>query len=298
MKSSRTAFVRLQADKPAGGYILLSVQQLCLLWWLYRARHLQLLDLRVWYAAHEMVARRCQIAPDHVPEYTPHELHGLVGGRGGDRLRAALRRLDHLGLLTFTPHTLTFATSLTALRHLDDMSGFTAMLASIPNPHRRVPMPRRTVRLIAGGLRPAVIATILGTCLRCLYYHPRHAKPVASGGWVTCSWIAEVFHVHLRNVKAARTHLTTLGWLLPCPTPQHVQNRWGRYTQVSLTWERAHTDTAALAAVRDTAPAAATPEGPTVDVAAPEGPPPQLPPGSLPPAQHTRLRRTRKDWCL
>jgi hypothetical protein len=86
-----------------------------------------------------------------------------------------------------------------------------------------------------------MIATMLGHLLRCLYYHTRPHRCV-SGGWCKLSWIAEVFRINLRNVKAARRHLAALGWLQILPVPQYTLNRWGSYVQVSLTWERAARD--------------------------------------------------------
>src|SRR5712691_9104982 len=77
-----TPYPKLKVKKPHGGFRFLLVHQLCLVWWTYRSRLIQLMDLRVWFAAQEMVARRCQLAPDQVPDYTPTELHGLVGGVG------------------------------------------------------------------------------------------------------------------------------------------------------------------------------------------------------------------------
>jgi hypothetical protein len=106
------------ARKPVGGFIFLTVQQLCLLWWAYRTRLIQLRDFRIWFAAQEMAARRCQMDPGQVPTYTPGELHGLVGGVGGEHLRTSLRRLDALGLLIWTSTTLTFATSPADLRQV------------------------------------------------------------------------------------------------------------------------------------------------------------------------------------
>ena len=91
-----TAYPKVKARKPVGGFLFLTVEQLCLLWWAYRARLIQLMDFRVWFGAQEMKARRCQLPPDQVPEYTPTELHGLVGGGGGEHLRASLRRLETL----------------------------------------------------------------------------------------------------------------------------------------------------------------------------------------------------------
>jgi len=91
-----TTYPQLKATKPTGGFVFLTVQQLCLIWWAYRTRLIQLMDFRVWFAAHEMVARRCKLEPDQVPDYTSKELHGLVAGSGGEHLRASLRRLHTL----------------------------------------------------------------------------------------------------------------------------------------------------------------------------------------------------------
>ena len=247
-------YPKLKAKKPHGGFRLLIVQQLCLVWWAYRSRRIQLMDLRVWFAAQEMVARRCQLAPDQMPHYTPEELHGLVGGVGGEHLRASLRRLEALGLCTWSSTKLTFATSPTDLRDVQDLSDFHTMYEAIPNHSRHVPVPRQAVRLIAGGCRPTVIATILGHLIRCLYYRDRRC---ISGGWCKASWIAEVFRVDLRTIKAARKHLVAIGWLQMLDTPQILRNRWGTYTLISLSWTRAALEQAAENSAAP--PAAASP---------------------------------------
>jgi len=239
-----TPYLKLKAKKPHGGFRFLTVTQLCLLWWSYRSRLIQLLDFRVWFAAQEMVARRCQLASDQVPEYTPQELHGLVGGVGGEHLRASLRRLEAMGLLTWSRTTLTFATSPAHLHGVHDLSGFHTMLEAVPNHARRVPVPRQAVRLIAGGLKASVIATMLGHLIRCLYYRDHRCL---SGGWCKASWIAEVFRVDLRTIKAARKHLAAIGWLQLLDTPQTLCNRWGTYALISLSWTRAAMDSAAPA---------------------------------------------------
>jgi hypothetical protein len=233
---STTKYVKLKAKKPIGGFVFLSVQQLCLVWWAYRIRLIQLRDFRVWFAAHEMVARRCQLDPGHVPEYTLKELHRLVGGVGGEHLRASIRRLEAVGLLTWSSTQLTFATSATALRGVYDLSDLHTVYNAIPNHRRRVPVPRQAIRLIAGGCRATVIATMLGHLMRCLYYHNHRC---ISGGWCKASWIADVFRLDLRNIKAARKHLVTIGWLQVRDTPQTLCNRWGSYILVNLSWTRA-----------------------------------------------------------
>jgi hypothetical protein len=77
---------------------------------------------------------------------------------------------------------------------------------------------------------------MLGYLFRCLYYHEHRC---VSGGWCKISWIAKVFCMDQRNIKAARKHLVTIGWLCLCDTPQAVCNRWGIYGQVNLSWTRA-----------------------------------------------------------
>ena len=228
-----TNYLKLKAKKPEGGFIFLTVQQICLLWWSYRARHIQLMDFRVWFAAQEMVARRCQLDHGQEPEYTRKELHGLVGGEGGEHLRTSIRRLEAIGLLAWSSKKLTFARSAADLLGVHDVADFRTMHNAVVNLYRRVPVPRQTVRLIAGGCRATVIATMLGHLLRCLYYREQRCL---SGGWCKASWIAEVFGIHLRSVKAARKYLVEIGWLRTFHTSQRVGNRWGTYTLISLAW--------------------------------------------------------------
>ena len=239
-----TVYPKVRARKPLGGFIFLTVTQLCLLWWAYRTRSIQLRDFRVWFAAQEMVARRCQIDSGQTPDYTSQELHGLVGGGGGEHLRASIHRLETLGLLTWSRTKLTFATSITDLRGHHDLIGFHTMYAVVPNHGRHVPVPRQAIRLIAGGCRATVIATMLGHMIRCLYYRDHRC---ISGGWCKASWIAEVFRMDLRNIKAARKHLVTIGWLRLCDTPQPLCNRWGTYALISLSWTRTARERAAEA---------------------------------------------------
>jgi hypothetical protein len=233
---STTKYLKPKAKKPIGGFVFLTVQQLCLVWWAYRIRLIHLRDFRVWFAAQEMGARRCQLDPGQVPEYTLQELHRLVGGVGGEHLRASLRRLEAVGLLTWSSTKLTFATSFTALRSVHDLLDLHTMYNAIANNRRRVPVPRQAIRLIAGGCRATVIATMLGHLMRCLYYRNHHC---ISGGWCKASWIADVFRLDLRNIKAARKHLVTIGLLQTLDTPQSLCNHWGNYILLNLSWTRA-----------------------------------------------------------
>src|SRR5207249_4427399 len=105
-----------------------------------------------------------------------------------------------------------------------NLADFHTMYNAIPNHRRHVPVPRQAIRLIAGGCRATVIATMLGHLLRCLYYRDRRC---ISGGWCKASWIADVFRVDLRNVKAARKHLVSIGWIEILDTPPALCNRLG-----------------------------------------------------------------------
>jgi hypothetical protein len=73
----------LRARKPFGGFFFVTVTQLSMVWWAYRRGHIQLKDLRVWFGALELVARRCGLKDEREACYTTKELRKLVAGRGG-----------------------------------------------------------------------------------------------------------------------------------------------------------------------------------------------------------------------
>ena len=217
--------------KPVGGFLFLTVTQLAMVWWAYQQRFIHLKDLRVWFAAHELVARRCQLNDTHQPHYGYEELRRLVAGRGGEG--ASVRRLETLGLLTWNTSQIAFALTPADLR-VSDLASLHQMLARIQNHPRKVPVPRRVVRFIAAPSKRCMIATILGHLIRCLYYR---AGECVSGGFCKASWIAEVFSVDVRNVKASRKFLAEGLDLLQCiPMPQSLLNRFGPRVFINLAW--------------------------------------------------------------
>ena len=122
---------------------------------------------RVWFAAWEMRARRCR-RPSPLPRrFSLDELQRLTG-LSPKRLKASLRRLEAAGLLAWSESAIAFPVSVEGVP-LADRDGFRDFLNRIPNRRRLVPVPRRILRLLAGGCRPAMIATILGHLFRCLY---------------------------------------------------------------------------------------------------------------------------------
>ncbi len=223
------------ARKPAGGYCFINATALVATYTAYRQNIIRLFDLRVWLACHELRARRCALGKGQRPRYTAEELHGLVGGVGGEHLRKSVRRLEGAGLLVWqeTGLDLTVDTSKQPEWFWQLLE---VKLTLVQNTRRRVPVPRRVLRMLAMGTTRAKAATVLGHLLRGLYY--RNGQCVA-GGTCKASWVAAVFDVDLRNIKAARKQLVDLGWLVLQPTPQGRLNRWGVSFTINLDWSSA-----------------------------------------------------------
>src|SRR5262249_40779513 len=131
---------REEKKRPEGGYCLISVGAMLECWKAYRHGPIEYRDLRVWFAAHELAARRCRLAKGRTASYRLEELAGLVGGAGGEHFRLSLRRLEASGLLSWKGSGITF-------RKLEGADR---------KDRRLVPVPRRTVRFLAGCSRPAL----------------------------------------------------------------------------------------------------------------------------------------------
>jgi hypothetical protein len=219
--------------KPEGGYQLIPAVHLALAWWAYHENLIRLADLRVWFAAWEMRARRCR-RPSPLPRrFGLAELARLTG-LAPSRLRPAIRRLEAARLLCWSEAAIGFPAAAEAMATLGG-DAFGRFFEAIPNHDRRVPVPRRILRLLAAGCRPALIATILGHLLRCLYLKGGRFQDL---GRVKASWIAAAFGVGLRRVKQARRELVAMGWLIPLPSPQRAMNRWGALVRIDLGWSR------------------------------------------------------------
>ena len=170
--------------KPEGGFAFFSVMQLIMAWTALREGKISLRELRIYFALAEMKSRRCGARDDVPPEFAPLELRFLVGGEGGER--EAVRKLIAVGLLREVSKTsIEFATDPSELRFLPET--LDATLDLISHPDRRVPVPRRIIRLIASGARRTLIATILGHLIRCLFYKRGECHPK---GCCKASWIA------------------------------------------------------------------------------------------------------------
>jgi hypothetical protein len=164
-------------------------------------------------------------------KFEGEELRRLIGGARERHVRLSLRRLASRGLLAWSSESISFPVA------FDDVlrTSLDSMLAAITNNLRRVPVPRRILRLLAGEASRAVAATVLAHLLRCLYFRNRGCNP---SGACKASWAARVFRVDSRNIKAARKKLIEIGWLVPQSAPQWRLNRYGAAMSVNLEWGR------------------------------------------------------------
>lgn len=216
----------------AGGYVLVPTAELCAAWSLYRAKRIRLIDLRTWLACRELVARR-RFAGGHKVRFTHEELHRLVGGVGGEHIRGSVRRLEAARLLHWSETAIRFGGDPDAPDAVRDQ--IRSMVQQFSPARKFVPVPRRLLRLLAGGSRRAVIATLLAHLARCLFIRGGEAR---ASGFCKASWVAAVFGVAERNVKDARAHLVALGVLVSNDVPQWRMNRFGKGVSLNVGWSR------------------------------------------------------------
>ena len=222
--------------EPRGGYEAISVTQLAMVWWAYQSGLITKLALRAYFGCWELETRRRLSAGKYQPGLAG--LRKLVGGSaeaGQGGLRPVLNRLLELGLLrSCSKAGISFASSPEEIRH-EDRSGLDAMLGEMQGITRKVPVPRRIIRRLAGGLSKARTAVVIAHLIRCLFY--RKAEGVNPVGCCKASWIARVFGVTERSVYDARTYLALeLGWLIPQDNSQRILNRDGLWVSVNLDW--------------------------------------------------------------
>jgi hypothetical protein len=236
-----------------GGFVLVSLATLMAVWRACQSRPLGIGDFRAWLACREMVARRCLAEEDRVPAFAFAELANLLGV-SRKRARASIRRLVDAGLLEWSEFAIRFPE-----QPLPDNP---TLHDSIGGGRGSLAIPRRTLRFLAQNAGRALIATAIGVLLRCL---SRRKEGWDARGRIKASWIAAVFGVSLRQIKAARRELIDLGWIEPEDSDQWALNRWGRTFRINLEWT------------------CARPEGSTA------GSRPATPPCPSPPAQGSTL---------
>ncbi len=218
----------------AGGFVLVPLGSLVAAWRSCRRRPLGPGDFRAWLACHEMLARRARPGIDRAPGYGEAELAGLLG-ISPRRARGSARRLVGAGLLLWSGADIGFPGHAIAPAGPADE----ALADSIGSARGALAIPRRLLRLLARGARPALIATALGALLRCL---SRRKAGFDGRGRFKASWVARAFGVDKRAVKAARAELVDLRWLAAEGSGQAAMNRWGPAYRIDLAWARPGAD--------------------------------------------------------
>ena len=238
-------FTATYQQEIAGRYRRITTHQIIMMWWLYRAGHITLRQLRIIFAAHEMAEQRSYTPADdrRKPLYRREEILHLVGGRGSkSAARAISRDVQHLGSLgvaMISDHSITFADSIEQI-HVDDVSGFWEMFQQIKNSRRKVPVPRRTLRALAGGFRRSETGYMLMALIRSVFWH-KDQEAYRIDGRMKLSELATTFMLDRKSVSSARTHLIELGWLIPYTnTPQQMINRFGVHDVINVDWEPAN----------------------------------------------------------
>jgi hypothetical protein len=208
----------ITAEKPQGGFVLVREDAIYTAWAALCDAKIQLRDFRIWLASFEVLERRLGLAADRKPTFTEFEFRKLIGGVGREHFRTSVRRLERAGLGRWREHAI-------------DLPGSRSNRGSAGG--RLVPIPRSILRYLAKSPARALIATTLGHVLRCLYYR---GGQCVSGGYCKSSWVSQTFSVSLRQAKAARAKLQSIGFLTPLAADQLRLNRFGCPTVVNLHW--------------------------------------------------------------
>lgn len=232
---------RHYADQIEGRYRPIHAHQLALAWWCYQERLISFRQLRTWFAAQEMVERRNYgrtRSSKEAPVFPIEELLSLIGGRGNPRterdVQRELRQLHELGLLKASTHELRFAKSIDELSVGEGGSErFAAFLQEIPN--RKVPVPRRIIRALAGGFRQADTAYVIAFLIRAVHWKASEQRFTVDGRMLLGK-TAQLFGLTHRAFSAARTHLRQLGWITSLEVPQYLANRYGVHDVVNVDW--------------------------------------------------------------
>lgn len=228
-------------DQIAGRYRAIPVRQLAMAWWCYLEGLITYRQLRIFFAAHEMAEQRRYTEDSkggRKPSYKLEQIRSLVEGRGSASADASLagdiRRLARLRLVTIEAHTISFAGAIDEIE-FGGNSGFCELVGQLPHPERTVPVPRRMLRALAGGLPRGAAAVVLATLIRSLFWHKKR-NAFQIDGRTKREWVTDVFGVSPRSVTEGRAKLIEIGWLVPLETTQSLLNRYGSYDRVNTEW--------------------------------------------------------------
>jgi len=215
-------------DAIPGGYRRMSTENLCRVWSLHLSGQLKRLDLRVWFALHEMAERRCTLKKGRTPRFRIEEVGTLLGDVGETAARASVRRLRALGVCHAGPTRIRFGQPSGS-----DSSHLATMLTSMPRKKRWLHVPRRVLRQLASGCSRSEAAVLLGAVVRCIFFHRKEERHRVDGR-LPATWVAEAFGVSERAVIGARQRLTARGWLRALKSPGWSVARFGKRVMLAL----------------------------------------------------------------
>ncbi|MBI1830509.1 MAG: hypothetical protein HYR84_03550 [Planctomycetes bacterium] len=235
--------------KLEGGFRVVSTRQICMVWSAYRDGTLaKLLDVRVYWALHEIADRRDaamrakrRAKEPAFPRQWPRDLlvrevQRLVHSAAPAPIRASLRRLEAAGLVALTLEELRFAD---AVRHLPQptVNDAEGMLLRI-HPRlcvreRAFAFPRRMLRHLAASGGRCLHATVLAHLIRCLW---RKGDSYSNVGSCSSRFVSELFGVDPRNVKRARASLRSIGWLLSPEADNVDSTGHSAWSAIDLGW--------------------------------------------------------------
>lgn len=233
-KVNHNTRTRVQLPGFEGGHISIPSVELCCVWGMLLERRLKATDVRTWLAAREVAERRKFASAGREPVYRASELSALVGGAAPRQIRASLRKLERLGIIRWEGRWLRFIDSPESLAVVDT-SGVQRLQALMPKARRSFPMPRRMLRLLAGGVKRSVLATVLGHLLTC----PHYSRSKGWNGEGSCHGprLCETFGISDSSLREARTHLVEqLGWMKRIEMPQWHVNKYGGRFELALDW--------------------------------------------------------------
>src|SRR4051812_12550788 len=226
---------------PEGGFKLATVGLIVSVWFAHRKGLLSLNALRVWGALQEMAARRsahyfAEKKAGRKPAFVPHFRLAELGHLVGLPVKVAEKALNELvegGFVVFSAGSLRFIAP-SRLPWSDDLrSEFEEFLADhFKTPNRKVPLPRRTLVMIAEADSSALIWCLLAYCIRCLFYFSK-TQEYRCTGTVKSSWVAETGGFSERWAKKIRARLLKIGWLVRLGAPQVAMNARGEKFEVN-----------------------------------------------------------------
>lgn len=219
-----------------GGYIAILARQLFLGWWLYQTSQITARQLRMFFALFEMRQRRMFLEAGRDPVYRHTELQILLGSNDEEGVRADVRRLASIGLARMSSSSIEFAQCESDLSNVD-LAEFEDAFDGIQNRERKVPVPRRVLRYLAGSGKRVLFATVLGHVLRLLYLRKQR---VEARGRCKSSWVALVFGVDISSVKRHRRLLLEMGMLEAVgdesSKERFFERRYGKNLLWNLSW--------------------------------------------------------------